>query len=84
MNSPFEAALKGVTIPPIKKEFITVWAPEEVQAEIEAMPISRASFFHIKRSGVIQDLKAMIPEISYDDLLIFTGKKTKVTIEVIE
>lgn len=64
----------------IKKEFIAVWTTEEVIAQTDKMPISRASYFHHPKPGIT---KIVMPEVSYETLEIFNGFRTKVTIEIL-
>lgn len=66
----------------MKKEYITYWSQEQVSAASEKMPWPRQRFFN---DSVHKPEEIIIPDdITYLDLLGFLGKKTKVTIEVIE
>lgn len=70
----------------MQREFITQWSIEQVHAESATMPISRAGFFRNTRAYANEiATNIVIPDdISYDQFLSFVGKKTRVTIEVID
>jgi len=66
----------------MKKEFVTYWTTEKVGAYLHKMPWTRQRFFRDSK-GLPEEI--IIPDdITYNDLLGFMGKKTKVTIEVID
>lgn len=69
--------------PQLKREFITTWTEETVHAQTQKMSISQARFFDRTHSSA-DPTKAMIPhDMPFLDLIAFSGKKTKVTIEII-
>lgn len=70
----------------IKKEFITYWTPELVLAKLTQMTYDRAKFFNRTVKGVDRtDTEIIVPDsITYDQLCIFIGRKTKVTIETVD
>lgn len=66
----------------MKKEFVTFWTSERVDANTKRMPIPRASFFN-SNFGELDEI--IIPDdISFDQLAVFDGRKTRVTIEIID
>lgn len=70
----------------IKKEFVSYWTAEYVGADVHKMPIQRAQFFNEStkvNSG--RQIEIVIPEnVRYDDLAVFVGRKTKITIETLD
>lgn len=67
----------------IKKEFVAIWMPEKVHAQTHRMPYRQAAFFDHTRSGEDQISVALIPDIPFKDLLVFSGRRTKITIELL-
>lgn len=66
---------------PFKKEFVTYWDRTVVEIQ-EGLNMSNEPFFCYENHGFYYIAKP--DNISYDALVGFQGKKTKVTIEVIE
>lgn len=66
-----------------KKEFVTYWTRELVHAAVSRMPLTRQRYFEeiVESRGT----HVIMPDtIAYQDLTFCEGKKTKVTIEIIE
>ena len=67
---------------PIKKEFITTW--ELCPVYTEKAPNGAEDFFQVTHRDFDTKVDAILPnDIAFKDLYALTGKKTKVTIEVI-
>ena len=69
----------------MKKEFITTWSAEIVDVNIHKMPIPRSRFFSCAtpkyRTG---NAEIIVPDdVTYDQLCVFEGRRTKVTIEIL-
>lgn len=61
----------------IKKQFETYWSQER------AWDVTGDLCF-FDRQPPNDEALMMVPEIRFEDLLVFDGKKTRITIEVIE
>ncbi len=66
----------------MKKEYVTYWTIEKINPCSEKIPWNREKFFN--RVPKIPDEIIVPDDIGYFDLLGFLGRKTKVTIEVID
>lgn len=66
----------------MKKVFETYWTIEKVDAKLDAMPWTRQRFFN-QVAGRREEI--IIPDdITHLDLVGLIGRKTRVTIEVID
>jgi hypothetical protein len=69
----------------MKREIITNWSVEKIEANIEGMPIPRARFFNKVENGRYGKTEIIVPDdLTFDHLCLFIGHKTRVTIETID
>lgn len=69
---------------PLKKEFLAYWDVEEVFANTDKMSLWKAKFFDKYKAFGENRCLAVIPDIPFRSLMVFAGKRTRITIEVIE
>lgn len=70
---------------PFKKEFTTYWRPHQMWTELDRLPIRDQGFFDRVVPPDAGRCIAMLPDnIPFESLISLTGRKTRVTIEVIE
>jgi len=68
----------------IKKEFNVTWVQENVITDTGRMPIMRSKFFNFMSGSALKLHSIVVPDgLTYNDLLLLEGKRTKVTIEIL-
>jgi hypothetical protein len=69
----------------MKREYVTNWGIEKIEANIEEMPIPKTRFFNKTENGRYGKTEIIVPDdLTFDHLCLFIGRKTKVTIEIID
>lgn len=69
----------------MKKEFTSYWTEHPIAVEPDRLPYSQSVFFRTTTGGFLHESTMIVPsDMPIKELTCFLGKKTKVTIEVIE
>jgi hypothetical protein len=68
----------------MKKEFVTYWSSVEVNPQHKITLIQERFFYKVKDQYGAKCEIITPDDITYDNLAVFTGRKTKVTIETVD